>query len=43
MPEGTDGATLAERSRWLAEECVRRGFRLGARLHVFVWGAERGR
>ncbi|HEY8073989.1 MAG TPA: 7-carboxy-7-deazaguanine synthase QueE [Labilithrix sp.] len=43
MPEGTDHATLAERSRWLADECVRRGFRLGARLHVFVWGAERGR
>ncbi len=43
MPEGTDATALAERSRWLAEECVRRGFRLGARLHVFVWGAERGR
>jgi organic radical activating enzyme len=43
MPEGTDAATLVDRSRWLADACVRRGFRLGARLHVFLWGTERGR
>lgn len=43
MPEGTTPEALAERSRWLADACVARGFRLGARLHVFVWGAERGR
>lgn len=43
MPEGTDPATLAERSRWLAEICTQKGYRLGARLHVHIWGAERGR
>jgi 7-carboxy-7-deazaguanine synthase len=43
MPEGTDPATLAERSRWLVERCTERGYRLGARLHVHIWGAERGR
>ena len=43
MPEGTDPTTLAERSRWLAEVCTAKGYRLGARLHVHIWGAERGR
>lgn len=43
MPEGVDAATLAERSRWLAEACTARGFRLGPRLHVHIWGSERGR
>jgi 7-cyano-7-deazaguanosine (preQ0) biosynthesis protein QueE len=43
MPEGTDPTTLAERSRWLAELCTEKGYRLGARLHVHIWGAERGR
>lgn len=42
-PEGTDVATLAERSRWLAERCGTYGYRLGTRLHVFLWGSERGR
>lgn len=43
MPEGMDAETLAERSRWLAEICRRRGFRLGSRLHIQLWGNERGR
>lgn len=43
MPEGTDPRALAERSRWLAEVCTEKGYRLGARLHVHIWGAERGR
>lgn len=43
MPEGTDAETVAERSRWLADVCREEGFRLGARLHVTLWGAERGR
>jgi 7-carboxy-7-deazaguanine synthase len=43
MPEGTDAPTLVERSRWLAALCRDRGFRLGTRLHVLVWGNERGR
>ena len=42
-PEGVDPATLAERSRWLADRCRTHGYRLGTRLHVFLWGSERGR
>lgn len=42
-PEGTDATTLSERSRWLAGQCTAHGYRMGTRLHVFVWGAERGR
>lgn len=42
-PEGIDAATLAERSRWLADRCRTHGYRLGTRLHVFLWGSERGR
>jgi 7-carboxy-7-deazaguanine synthase len=42
-PEGVDATTLAERSRWLADRCRVHGYRLGTRLHVFLWGAERGR
>lgn len=43
MPEGMDAETLAERSRWLAEICRRHRFRLGKRLHIELWGNERGR
>jgi 7-cyano-7-deazaguanosine (preQ0) biosynthesis protein QueE len=42
-PEGVDAATLAERSRWLAYRCSSYGYRLGTRLHVLLWGQERGR
>ena len=42
-PEGVEPGALAERSRWVAETCRTYGYRLGTRLHVFLWGAERGR
>jgi 7-carboxy-7-deazaguanine synthase len=42
MPEGTDAGTVAERSRWLAEVCKAKGYRLSARLHVNLWGNTRG-
>ncbi len=42
-PEGVDAATIAERSRWIADRCRTHGYRLGTRLHVFIWGSERGR
>lgn len=42
-PEGISATTLAERSRWLADRCRTHGYRLGTRLHVFLWGSERGR
>jgi organic radical activating enzyme len=42
MPEGTTDDRLREHARALAEICKRHGFRLSARLHVWLWGARRG-
>jgi 7-carboxy-7-deazaguanine synthase len=42
MPEGVDAATLTERSRWLAELCKEKGYRMSPRLQVFLWGNKRG-
>ena len=42
MPEGYTTDALRERARALAEVCKREGFRLSARLHVWLWGARRG-
>lgn len=43
MPEATDPATLLERSRALADAVLARGWNLTSRLHVLLWGDERGR
>ena len=43
MPEATTSETLSERSTWAVEACVERGYRFSTRLHVALWGAERGR
>lgn len=43
MPEGADPATLQRRSSWLVEECQRVGVRYGPRLHILLWGDQRGR
>lgn len=42
MPEGTDAATLEERSLWLADVCKATGYRLCPRLHVYLYGNTRG-
>ncbi len=42
MPEGLTDAALRERALTLAELCMREGFRLSPRLHVWLWGAKRG-
>jgi 7-carboxy-7-deazaguanine synthase len=42
MPEGTDAATLRERSVWLSEVCKQRRFRYCPRLHVDLYGNRRG-
>jgi 7-carboxy-7-deazaguanine synthase len=42
MPEGTDRDTLRERGLWLAEMCKREGYRFSPRLHVDLWGNQRG-
>ena len=43
MPEGTSAQVVHERGRWLAEIAKRELFRLSPRLHVDLWGDERGR
>jgi 7-carboxy-7-deazaguanine synthase len=42
MPEGTDRERLRERAVWLAEICKEEGFRFSPRLHVELWGNQRG-
>jgi 7-carboxy-7-deazaguanine synthase len=43
MPEATTTELLANRSTWLVENCIQRGYRFGTRLHILLWGDERGR
>jgi organic radical activating enzyme len=43
MPEAADAHTLRERGGWLAELCATSGYRFGPRLHIGLWGNERGR
>lgn len=42
MPEGTDSMTLRRREDWLAPLCVEHGLRLSDRLHIHLYGDERG-
>jgi organic radical activating enzyme len=43
MPEATDPAKLQASSHWLVPLCQERGLRFGTRLHVMLWGSDRGR
>ena len=43
MPQGVTREELAERGPWLAEECKRHGFRYCPRLHIELYGNQRGR
>ena len=42
MPEGTDSETLHRRARLLAPICMERGFTLGQRLHIDLFGNTKG-
>ena len=42
MPEGVDLAVLRERTAWVAEMCKMEGFRFTPRLHVELYGNQRG-
>ena len=42
MPEGTQGDVLNERGVWIAELCKKYGYRFSPRLHVHLWGNQRG-
>ena len=43
MPEGTTASVLRERGQWLAERCAGLGYRYSTRLHILLWGDQRGR
>jgi 7-carboxy-7-deazaguanine synthase len=43
MPEGIDAKTIRERALWLVDLCKREHYRYSPRLHVDLWGNERGR
>ncbi|MET7720659.1 7-carboxy-7-deazaguanine synthase QueE [Streptomyces mirabilis] len=43
MPEGIDTATLSARLGELADPAIAAGFNLSHRLHVAIWGDEKGR
>jgi organic radical activating enzyme len=42
MPQGRDTETLRQRSLELVPTCIEEGFHLGHRLHVTLWGDQRG-
>ena len=43
MPEGITANAVQKRGQWLAESCVRHGFRFSTRLHILLWGDVRAR
>ncbi len=43
MAEGVDASALFERAQWIVEACKELGFRFSPRLHIDIWGNERGR
>lgn len=42
MPQGLTADETRPCLRWLAEACVRHGYRLSPRMHVDIWGTRRG-
>ena len=42
MPEGTDPGAIYERAQWIVDICKRERFRYGPRLHIDIYGNERG-
>lgn len=42
MPEGTTASALDGRSTWIADICKRAGYRFCPRLHVSLYGNQRG-
>jgi 7-carboxy-7-deazaguanine synthase len=42
MAEGTTSDVIRQRASWLAEICKEQGFRYSGRLHIDLWGNQRG-
>lgn len=43
MPEGVDPGTLYGRAQWIVDACKEFGYRYCPRLHIDIWGNERGK
>ena len=43
MPEGRTPEALQRKNEWLSEACMKHGFRFTTRLHIILWGDQRGR
>lgn len=43
MPEAQSREELLDRSRWLVELCKAQGYMFSTRLHILLWGNERGK
>ena len=43
MPEGRSPSETSEKSLWLADICRDHGYRFTPRLHVLLWGDQRGK
>ncbi len=42
MPQGSDMKEINSRQPWLAEICKEHGYRYSPRLHIHIWGNQRG-
>mmetsp|Transcript_7434 Transcript_7434/g.22611 ORF Transcript_7434/g.22611 Transcript_7434/m.22611 type:complete len:274 (+) Transcript_7434:54-875(+) len=42
MPEGTNVQAIADRGRWLVDQCLKYGYHYSHRVHVSLWGDQRG-
>ena len=42
MAEGISADVITERARWITEICKREHFRYSPRLHIDLWGNQRG-
>ena len=43
MPKGTSKTEIESRTPWIVDQCIDRGYRFSSRLHVLIWGDERGK
>jgi len=43
MPQAAQTEAYLEKSRWLVEYCKQAGFSFSPRLHIMLWGAQRGK
>jgi len=43
MPEGTNAEDINEKGKWIAQRCIDEGYRFTTRLHIILWGDNRGK